>query len=197
MAFGGHARLTHEGCNDCVAGRLNDPAEAKSNVLEIYMNRSINKLAGLVAASTLAVGAGTVVLAAGNQVQGNYPWMMGGPGMMGMGPAVMGGSVADTTKRLADVKNELGISPKQASAWNAYEQAVISQSALMNAHHQTMMSGPMPPATDQRIAMHQQGVTMMQQRAQAAQGLYQVLTSEQRAKADSLLMFGPGFGMVR
>jgi hypothetical protein len=168
------------------------------------MNQSINKLAGLAAASALAVGAVTGVFAAGGQGMGSHPGMMGGPGgmmggpgMMGMGPAGMGGSVADTTKRLADVKNELAISPAQETAWKAYEQAVISQSALMNAHHQTMMSGPMPPATDQRTAMHQQGMVMMQQSAQTTQGLYQVLTSQQRAKADNLLMFHPSFGMAR
>jgi Spy/CpxP family protein refolding chaperone len=161
------------------------------------MKQSINKLAGLVAASALAVGAVTGVFAADGQGTGSYPGMMGGPGMMGMGPAGMGGSVADTTKRLADVKNELAISPAQETAWTAYEQAVISQSALMNAHHQTMMSRPMPPETDQRTAMYQQGMAMMQQTAQATQGLYQVLTPQQRAKADNLLMLRPGFGMAR
>ena len=105
----------------------------------------------------LSIGAVTGALAAGTQgappgYTGMYPGMMGGRGgMMGMGPGgMMGGSVSDTTTRLTEIKGELGITPAQEDAWKAYEQAVINQSALMNAHHQTMWSGPMPPAIDQR-----------------------------------------------
>jgi len=108
----------------------------------------------------------------------------------------MGGSLSDTTARLTDIKGELGITPAQEDAWKAYEQAVINQSALMNAHRQTMWSGPMPPPVDQRAAMHRQGTETMQQTAQAAQGLYQVLTPEQKARADDLLLFQPGRGMA-
>ncbi|MGE5154908.1 MAG: Spy/CpxP family protein refolding chaperone [Bdellovibrio bacteriovorus] len=117
--------------------------------------------------------------------------MMGGPGMMGMGPGAIG-SVRDTTKQLADIKGELAITPAQEDAWKTYEQAVTNQWALMNAHRQTMWSGPMPPPIDQRASMHQQGWQMMQQTAQATRGLYQVLTPEQQAKADTLLPFHPG-----
>jgi len=89
------------------------------------------------------------------------------------------------------------IAPAQESAWKAYEQAVISQSALMNAHRQTMVGGAMPPAAEQRASMQQQGMQTAQQTAQAAQALYEVLTPEQQAKADTLPMFHPGSGMGR
>jgi Spy/CpxP family protein refolding chaperone len=163
------------------------------------MRQSNRKLLGLAAASVLALGSVAAVLAAAGQGTGDYPGMMGGPGgMMGMGPGgMMGGSVSATTARLTQIKGELGITTAQESAWKAYEQAVINQSALMDAHRQTMMSGTLPPPTDQRAAMHQQGTEMMQQTAQATQGLYQVLTPAQGAKADNLLLLQPGRGMAQ
>jgi len=167
------------------------------------MRQSSRKFLGLVTGSVLSIGAVTGVLAAGTQgavgYPGMYPGMMGGPGRgMGMGPGgMMGGSVSATSARLTAIKGELGITAAQADAWKAYEQAVINQSALMNAHRQTMWNGPMPPPIDQRAAMHQQGAQMMQQTAQATQGLYQVLTPEQQAKANTLLMFQPGLSMAR
>lgn len=163
------------------------------------MRQSNRKRFGLVTASVLSVGAITGALAACTQgaaagYPGMYPGMMGGWGaMMGMGPGgMMGGSVSDMTARLTDIKGELGITPAQEDAWKAYEQAVINQSTVMNAHRQTMWSGPMPPPVDQRAAMHQQGTETMQKTAQAAQGLDQVLSPEQKARADDLLLFRPG-----
>jgi hypothetical protein len=171
------------------------------------MRQSNRTLFGLVTASVLSIGAVTGALAAGTQSaaagypgmdSGIYPGMMGGRGgMMGMGPGgMMGGSLSDTTARLTEIKAELGITPAQQDAWKAYAQAVTNQSALMNAHRQTMWSGPMPPPIDQRAAMHQEGTETMQQTAQAAQSLYQVLTPEQKARADDLLLFQPGRGMA-
>ncbi|MEA3274071.1 MAG: Spy/CpxP family protein refolding chaperone [Pseudomonadota bacterium] len=154
------------------------------------MKQSTKQFLGFAAASALAIGAVTGVFAAGWQGMGMGPGMgghhrmMGGPGgVSGMGHA----SVEATNERLAEVKSTLGITAAQESAWNAYEQAVINQSALMNAHRETMMGGGMAPAGDQRVAMHQQGSQMVQQRAQATQNLYGVLTPAQRAKADNLI----------
>jgi hypothetical protein len=164
------------------------------------MKQSMNRLSGLVAASALAIGVTTAVFAAGGQGMPGYsgmmggPWMMGGPGMMGPGAF---GSVADATRRLADLKDELAIAPDQEKAWTAYEQAAINQSALMSAHRQTMWNGSMPPPVNQRATMHQQGWQMMQQTARAAEDLYKVLTPGQRARADTLLPFHPGAGMFR
>ena len=159
------------------------------------MKQSNNSVAGWVVVSALALGAATAVFAAGNQGTGGYPGMMGGPRMMG-GPGMMG-TPTDTAKRLGQVKAELAITAAQEDAWNAYQQAVVTQSALMNAHRQTMWNGPMPPSVDQRTAMHQQGAAPMQQRLKATQELYQVLTPEQQTKANTLLSFHRGMGMYR
>ena len=164
------------------------------------MRQSNKTLFGLVTASVLSIGAVTGALAAGTQgaaagYPGMYPGMMSGRGGM-MGPGGMiGGSLSDTRARLTGIKGELGITPAQEDAWKAYAQAVTKQSALMNAHRETMWSGPMPPI-DQRAAMHQEGTEAMQQTAQAVQGLYQVLTPQQQARADDLLLFQPGRGMA-
>lgn len=170
------------------------------------MRQSNRRILGLAAASALALGSAAAVVAAGTQGVNPYPGMMGGPGrmtgmgpgMMGMGPGMMGmmGSISDTTAWLAQIKNEIGITAAQEDAWKAYAQAVTNQSALMNAHRQTMWSGNMPPPADQRASMHQQGWQTMQQTRQATEDLYQALTPDQRAKADNLLPFQPGRGMA-
>lgn len=161
----------------------------------------------LVAASALAIAAVTGVFAGGWQGMGHgmggHQGMMGGPGgMMGMGRGGIGGmgqgmfgSVEQTRERLGQARTELGITGAQQDAWQAYEQAVLGQSALMSAHRETMMGSGSRPTGDQRVAMHQQGSQMMQQTTQARQGLYQVLTPQQRAQADNLI--GPGFGAGR
>ena len=162
------------------------------------MKQPTRQFLGLVAASALALGAAPAIFAAGWQGMGMGPGMGGYHGMMGMGgmgPGMGGGSVAATSERLAEAKSALGITAAQEDAWKAYAQAVINQSALMNAHRETMMSGGMPPSGDQRFAMHQQGTQMAQQAAQASQDLYRVLAPGQKAKANNLLMFHYGLGM--
>lgn len=158
------------------------------------MKQSIRTIFAPLAASVLGLGVVAGALAVSGQGPGGYSGMMG-PGMMG-GPGVMGVSVAETVDRLAAIKGDLGIGSAQEEAWNIYQQAVITQSALMNAHWQTMLNGPMPPTGDQRAVMHGQGLDQMQQLAQARNALYRVLTPKQRAKADGLLTFQHGPGMA-
>lgn len=74
---------------------------------------------------------------------------------------------------------------------------MIDQSTVMNAHRQTIAGGSMPPAPDRQAAMQQQGMQAAQQTASAAQALYQVLTPDQQAKANNLLLLHPGYGMDR
>lgn len=158
------------------------------------MKQSIRTIFAPLAASVLGLGVVAGALAVSGQGPGGYSGMMG-LGMMG-GPGVMGVSVAETVDRLAAIKGDLGIGPAQEEAWNIYQQAVITQSALMNAHWQTMLNGPMPPTEDQRAVMHGQGLDQMQQLAQARDALYRVLTPKQRANADGLLTFQHGPGMA-
>lgn len=163
------------------------------------MKQSIRTIFAPLAASVLGLGVVASAFAVSGQGPGGYTGMMGpgmmGPGMMG-GPGLMGASVAETVDRLATIKGDLGIGSAQEEAWNTYQQAVITQSALMNAHQQTMLNGPMPPTGDQRAIMHGQGLDQMQQLAQATDALYRVLTPKQRAKADGLLTFQHGPGMA-
>jgi len=174
------------------------------------MKRSTTRLGVLLAASTLILGASGAALSAGSEGTTGSPaattaspgttggpWMRGGPGMMGMmGPGMMGASVANTEQWLADVKQQLGITASQEDAWKAYQQAVTNQSALMNAHRETMWNGQ-TISSDQFAQMRQQGWQTMQQTQQAANDLYQSLTPEQRSKAGGLLMFRPGRGWAR
>jgi Spy/CpxP family protein refolding chaperone len=67
----------------------------------------------------------------------------------------------------------------------------------MSAHRQAILNAPMPPSSDQQTAIHQEGAATMQQRVKATEDLYQVLTPEQQAKANTLLPFRPGSGMNR
>jgi hypothetical protein len=165
------------------------------------MKRATKRFLTMVALSALAIGTAPVMFAAGWQGMGpgmgGHHRMMGGPGIMGMGPGMGGGSVAATSERLADVRRRLGVTAAQEDAWDAYAQAVINRSALMNAHRESMMSGSAPPSGEERLAMHQQGARMAQEAAQASRDLYRVLTPRQRATADNLLRYrhGPGMGM--
>ncbi|MCG6942199.1 MAG: Spy/CpxP family protein refolding chaperone [Thiohalocapsa sp.] len=174
--------------------------------------QSATRLGALLTASALILGGSGTVLAAESQGTGaadnpaassaapsttpspaGGPWMMGGPGMMG--PGMMGASVKDTEQWLADVKQQLGITASQEDAWKGYKQAVTNQSALMNAHHETMWNGQ-AIGGNEFAQMRQQGWQTMQQTGQAANTLYQSLTPEQQAKARGLLIFqrGPGWG---
>ena len=174
------------------------------------LKHSVTRLGAMLAAAALVFGANGAALSAGgsegpSSPPGNAPssdtmggpWMMGGPGMMGMmGPGMMGASVANTEQWLGNVKQELGITASQEDAWKAYKQAVVNQSALMNAHRETMWNGQ-GISGDQFAQMRQQGWQTMQQTGQAANDLYQALTPEQRSKAGGLLMFRPGRGWSR
>lgn len=175
------------------------------------MKKSMTRLAGLLAASVLIVGACGAALAAEGQgatgttgTSPGYPAYMGGPRVMGgpgmmrmMGPAMMGGSIENANDWLSSVKQDLGITQAQEGNWKAYRQAVVNQYALMNAHRQAMWNGGTAPAGQTWTQMHQQGWQTMQQTVKAANDLYQTLTPEQQSKANVLLMYPRGSGWVR
>jgi hypothetical protein len=64
------------------------------------------------------------------------PMMQGmGPGsMMGMGP-MMGGPGQHIEGRIAFLKAELGSTPEQEQAWNAYAEALRGSASSMQAMH--------------------------------------------------------------
>jgi len=167
------------------------------------MKQTTRKIA-ITAIAALVIAAATGVFAAGGYAPGygygpgwgGHRGMMGGPGgtygpgMMGRpggmySPGMMGGT-GYTDQQISGLKAQLGITPEQESAWNAYVTAVQGRTELMQAHRQVMFNnGPM--STDQRQAFHQQGYNQMQQLFNARDNLYDILTPQQRTTAGNLI----------
>lgn len=135
-----------------------------------------------------------------------------GPGMKGQRHgAVQGGrhgpaSAEATGARLATLKAELGITPAQESAWQAYAGVVqqhaqareamrTQMQATMQAH--TPGSGPTAEMAAHRDAMQKQRAQFQADRDAARQALVAVLGPEQQAKAATLLQPGGGQHMAQ
>jgi hypothetical protein len=136
---------------------------------------------------------------------------MGGPGAghgpmmggMGRGGGPMGGgggwmNPATVDARLGTVKSALNITAEQESAWNAYAGAVKAQ-AESRAKFRERMAATDPAARielrDQHFAANVEAAKSV---GAARDGLYAVLTPEQKTAADRVIGF-PGFarrGMV-
>ena len=157
------------------------------------MKRIHTVVAAVAATLTLAVAAVTYAQPFGGMGPGYGPGMgMGmGPGhgaMAGVDPAAM------IDSRLADMKAQLKITSGQESAWQAFTTAAKQQATDMQA-----MRGQMQQGTGTAPERMAQRATVMQQRAQAMttmtnafNGLYAVLTPEQRSLADQHFgMMGP------
>jgi hypothetical protein len=126
---------------------------------------------------------------------GNGPGMGygNGPGMRyGMGPGMgmwhgpRGDHAAVVDGRLEYMKSALNITSAQESAWQTFSSASKAEAASMDAMRQKM--GDSAGTAPSRMAAHAEA---MQQRAaamaavsKAFEGLYAVLTPEQRAIAD-------------
>lgn len=117
------------------------------------------------------------------------PCMGGGPGMMGgMGPGMAGGNMAaNVDARLNGVKSQLGITPDQEPAWQAYADKVKEQAQRMQTLRLTRpgatMNGPDRQAF--RASMLRQRADEMDAIAQASRGLYATLTPEQKTVFDA------------
>jgi Spy/CpxP family protein refolding chaperone len=160
---------------------------------ETAMKQTTKRILGIAAASALLIGATGGVFARGGYGPGwgGHHGMMGGPGGMGGmsgGPGwMMGGDpVAYTEQQLTQLKTDLGITPEQETAWNAYAEAVQAKAGLMAAHRQAMF-GNATVTPEQRQSFHQQGLEQMRQVTQARRDLYAALTPEQQAKAGGLI----------
>lgn len=150
----------------------------------------------LAAAILGLVAAGAVAQQQPGQMRGRGP-MMGG-GMMGQGPMMgggmmMGGGPAQFVEgRIAFLRAELGITSDQEGAWDAYEAALRQSAQQMQAWHDQMNDGAaMPDSLPERLAMME---TMMASRleslrivSEATGPLYDALTDDQKAIADSLM----------
>lgn len=113
--------------------------------------------------------------------------MMGG-GMMGKG---MKHSRPMMEARLAYAKADLEITEAQMDAWNAYADAVRKGYATMEGMRADMMkakqSGTAVDRLDARIKATEAKLANLKALKPAAEGLYNVLTDEQKKKADELL----------
>lgn len=170
------------------------------------MNRRV-----LVRIGTLIVAATATSLALAQPMQ----QMPMGPNMMGMGCPMMGmmrqdgmqgmmnqgmmdpGSMGPQVEgRLAYLKAELGITDAQAAAWKSYEDAIRSRTSAMQGMRQEMMkamqTGTLADRLKARINMMEGMLASMKAQSAGLEGLYKVLTEEQKKKADQLL----GSGMM-
>lgn len=163
------------------------------------MKQSTKHILTLVGATALIIGVGSIAFARGygpgyGPGWGGHHGMMGRPGdgrgmmMSGSGGGrgmMMGGYTAGyADQQLADLKSTLGITTDQEAAWNRYANAVKGRASLMQSHRQQMFtSGTVSP--DQRLSFHQQGLEQMKQVNASRQDLFNTLTPQQRASADT------------
>ena len=123
--------------------------------------------------------------------------MMGGMGMMGpgmhgmMGQGMMNDVGPMMEGRLAYMKAELGITAEQTAAWDDYAKAAKARVASMQETHTEMMkvmhSGSALERLDARTKAMENMVEGLKAVRPSIQALYNVLSADQRKKADSLL----------
>ena len=108
-------------------------------------------------------------------------------GMMGRQPR-MGALVEG---RLAYLKGELNITEEQKPAWDAYASAITGRVETMQGLRQgmleTMQKGSATERMDARIAAMEAMLESMKALKPATEGLYAVLTPEQKSVADDLI----------
>ena len=134
----------------------------------------------------------------GASAQGWYgPMMVGMGGMMGGGMMGRGGFDPQQTSAWLDAaKSEIGVTAAQQQAWSAYAEAVEADRAAMLAMHAQMpaMMGAANANAPDRLQAHlsfmQARLASLQQVEAASQALYQVLTPDQRARANRTLWWG-------
>ena len=158
------------------------------------MKQSVKRTIVITAIAAVVIATASGVFAGGGYYGpgwGGHHGMMGAPGGMygpnGAPGGMMGGCPQGYTGQpLADLKTPLGISPDQEGAWNHYVAAVEGRTALMQSHRQAMLTnGPVTP--EQHLALRQQGFEQMQQVINARRNLYNILTPQQRIRADELI----------
>ena len=116
----------------------------------------------------------------------------------GMGHGAMMHSVPMMEGRLAYIKADLEITDAQMAAWDAYADAVRARHATMEGMRAEMMkakeSGSALERMDARIKTMESKLESLKALKPVTEGLYAVLSDEQKKKADQLL--GGGCGMM-
>ena len=157
--------------------------------------------ASLVAGVALAVAAVTHAQPFGGMGPGYAHGMGMGPGH---GPMANVDPATFVDSRLADLKRQLNITAGQETAWQAFADAAKQQATGMQAMRAQMLadSGTAPERMAQRASAMQQRATSMTTISKAFNGLYAVLTPEQKTVADQhfgtmgprAMRFGPHAG---
>jgi hypothetical protein len=114
---------------------------------------------------------------------------MGGGGRMG-GGGMMNPAAAEA--RLDGVKGALKITAEQESAWNAYADALKAQADQRVKFREQMAATDAAARAELRNQHFAANTESAKSIGAARDGLYAVLTPEQKAAADRLLGF-PGF----
>lgn len=116
---------------------------------------------------------------------------MGGGMMMNDCPMMGGQNVATIADRLNTLKGELGITDAQQSAWKAYTEKVSKtreSMGTMREHMQNMHSAKSPvDRLDAHITIMETRLATMKEVKPLLQALYDSLTADQKAKADTSL----------
>lgn len=131
--------------------------------------------------------------------------MMGGygPGYgmgYGMGPQAMYNAYPGAAEqRLAGLKQELGITAMQESAWQAFvnseKKLDETRRAWFGKMHEARAAGSAPEMLAQQTEFMKQRQSELEAEATALKNLYTALTPDQKAAADQLFGgFGPGYG---
>jgi uncharacterized protein YaiE (UPF0345 family) len=111
---------------------------------------------------------------------------MGGGGRMG-GGGMMNPAAAES--RLDGVKGALKITAEQESAWNAYAGVVKAQAETRAKFREQMASSDPTARTELQSKHFAANAEAAKQIGAARDGLYAVLTPEQKATADRLIGF--------
>lgn len=143
-------------------------------------------------------GYGPMGMMYGGAGPGAYRGMGGPDGRIGM----WGGGLGFLSEQhLADLKNELAITPQQEPAWKAFATKVAEQVGQMQALHAQRWQAAggdttVPERMSSNVAWMTQRLAGMQAVTTALADLYAVLSPEQRTIADqSFVAMGPrGYG---
>ena len=135
-------------------------------------------------------GSGMMGPGYGPGMMGNYgPGMMGGCGMMGT--TIEGHTSTFAAGRIAFLKAELGITDAQTAAWDAYADKIKGNLTNVQGMWQTMQAvfDAKTPADrlDAQIAAMESRVSALKEIKPALAKLYDVLSPDQKTKADQLL----------
>ena len=89
-------------------------------------------------------------------------------------------------KRMADLKQELQVTPAQEAAWGQFAGAMRPPSSMpQRPDREAMARMTTPERIDQMQAMHRQRQADMDRHAEATKAFYAALTPEQKKKFDA------------